>query len=110
MLSQKKAEEAVLNVIADELLTVETIENIVEEARGLGRETPLETAERLKLVEADLKLVEKEIANLVEAIKMTGPLEELVRELPPLRSRKSALKEEQRDVKRQAQTVAMEGA
>jgi hypothetical protein len=109
MLSQKKAEEAVLGVISDELLTVETIENIVEEARGLGRETHLETAEGLKLVEVDFKLVGKETANLIEAIKMTGPLEELVRELPPLRSRKSALEEEQRDVKRQAQTVAMEG-
>jgi hypothetical protein len=92
--NQNKIETAVLKLVGGSLLSEDTIRGIMEEDATLA-ETELLEPEVGDLT-PQIREIEKEIRNLTSAIKVGGPIEQLVDELKACQGRKASLEEKQK--------------
>ena len=107
MVSQRIAEAAVLDAVADKLLIVEVIEGVLEEERARAAEKNAEP-EELKRIRASIDQAEKEIANLAKAIRLGDEedVEELVKAFKEAKSRRAGFEAEAQKIVRQLQPVS----
>jgi site-specific DNA recombinase len=96
--NQNKIETAVLKLVGDSLLREDMIRGIMEEDAALTQ-TELREPEVEDLTPR-IREIEKEIRNLTSAIKVGGPIEQLVDELKVCQGRKASLEEKQRETAR----------
>ncbi|MDP6779136.1 MAG: zinc ribbon domain-containing protein [Candidatus Latescibacteria bacterium] len=89
---QDAVETAVLEAVSERLLTPETVEAILEEARALILED--EPDGQVEETRKALEKIGKEIRNLTLGIRAAGPVDELVKELRACELRRDSLRAE----------------
>ncbi len=97
--NKDKLEGAVLDLLSEKLLNVDTIEAILEELRAQLKETGLANSGRAKEVDRQIRQVDREMKNLTAAIKAGGPIEDFVKEYKACEARKTELKAETKELK-----------
>jgi hypothetical protein len=90
--NKDKLEGAVLELLSEKLLNVDTIEAILEELRAQLKEAGLADSGRAKEVDRQIRQVDREMKNLTAAIKVGGPIEDFVKEYKGCEARKAELK------------------
>ena len=92
-----RLEGAVLDLLQDEILTKKTVELLAEDVRKAWKAQPTGSSD-LKRTEKDLRAVEREIVNLVQAIKTAGISDSLSAELDRCERRKAELTHQHKEL------------
>ena len=91
-LERDRLEHAVVDLLQREVLTKNTVQEIIAEVRKAWKDRQQEGPEQeLGRVQLQLRKVERELVNLVQAVKTTGISETLKTELERCEKRKAAL-------------------
>ncbi len=91
---KERVEGAVINLLQLEILTKGTVKMLIEDVRKAWNNPKEDGAKKgLRRVEGDLRKVDRELRNLVNAIKTTGISETLKAELYRCESRKASLEQ-----------------
>lgn len=91
-LRQDRIEGAILDLFKKEILTKQNVQDLVEDVQKAWKKQEQEDPNKdLKRIERDLKKTDRELANLVQAIKTTGISEALRDELERCEKRKATL-------------------
>ena len=94
-----RLEGAVLDLLSEKLLTVDSIEAILEEFRVQAKEAGLAESGRTQGVDRQIRQLDKEMKNLTAAIKAGGPIRDFVAEYKACGARKAELEAERKDLK-----------
>lgn len=107
-----KLEGAVVDLFQREILTKKNVQALVEGVQKAWKmQKKDDSGQDLKRVEQDLKKVDRELVNLVQAIKATGISDAIQTELERCEKRKVELKHTQHKLQqRQPQTLSMPSA
>ena len=107
-LHRDRLENAVLDLLQQEVLTKETVQMIVEGVKEAWNTHQQEGPDKeLKQTERELRKIDKELTHLVQAIKTTGISETLKDELERCEKRKAALQHSRQELQQnQPQTFS----
>ena len=90
LVGQRLLENAVLDTVADELLSEDVIKRVLEECHKHAKKTKPDD-DRLRGIRDAVSQADREIHNLTQGIAIGGPIEELVDRLKVCKSRKMVL-------------------
>ena len=101
-------EDTVLDLLKEKLLTKETIEDLLQDVRAELREQQSSPDNQVEELQKQIRRVEKETENLTAAVKVGGPIEQLVRELQACGERKVHLEAEKHQMEASLQPIELE--